>query len=69
MENNLRVQTCFICNNELMLPYFTKDFLGQQGLGTVEYLRCSNCGMVVSKTHLEMSIDEYEELNLRYHSS
>jgi hypothetical protein len=68
MNDNLSDQACFVCNNELMTPYFSKDFLGQQGLGIVEYLCCGNCGMVVSKTHREMSIEEYEDLNLLYHS-
>lgn len=69
MDNGLSNQGCLMCSNELMTPYFSKDFLGQQGLGIVEYVRCRNCGMVVSKTHREMSIEEYEDLNWRYHAS
>jgi len=59
---------CFVCQGE-MIPYFTKDFAGQYGFHNVEYCRCSICGMVVSKTHLEMSSREWEALNLHYHQS
>jgi hypothetical protein len=52
-----------------MVSYFTKDFGGSFGLNGVDYWKCKVCGLVVSKTHFDMSLKEWEELNVRYHSS
>lgn len=59
---------CFICKGE-MSPYFSKNFGGSFGLNTVDYWECQSCGLVVSKTHFEMTQEEWEELNVKYHSS
>lgn len=59
---------CFVCEGE-MKPYFSKDFDGIAGLGIVDYCRCKNCGIVLSKTHLEMTEAQWEFMNLRYHHS
>lgn len=59
---------CLICNSPT-LPYFSKDFQGQYRLERVDYWRCKNCGFVLSKTHYDMSNDEWEVLNVDYHSS
>jgi hypothetical protein len=60
--------SCFVCKS-MMSPYFTKDFAGKWGLGIADYWRCGACGLVVSKTHLDMSPEEWRELHLRYYSS
>lgn len=35
----------------------------------VDYLKCNYCNFVVSKTHLEMPQDTWEDLNVQYHSN
>ena len=57
---------CIICSDDLSY-YFSKRF-HSYGLGTVSYWRCRNCGFVTSKTHFEMADDEWEKLNLAFHS-
>ena len=52
-----------------MFPYFSKDFGGKYNLYRVEYLKCENCGFVISKTHFDMTLEEWEALNRKYHSS
>lgn len=46
--------------------YFTKNFI-EFNLGDVKYYRCKNCGFVASKTHYEMPLQQWEELNLNAH--
>jgi len=58
---------CMICNNQ-MSPYFTKQFNFAK-LGTVEYVKCVNCGFVLSKTHYELSDEDWQTVNKEYHSS
>ena len=58
---------CMVCSN-LMGPYFTKHF-NSAILGSVEYVRCQNCGFVLSKTHTELSDDDWHALNKEYHGS
>ena len=61
---------CLICNRD-MSYYFTKDFTSYnlKELQNCVYYICENCGMVVSKTHFDMSDTEWENLNFNYHSS
>jgi hypothetical protein len=57
---------CFVCGSN-MRPYFSKDF-NVFNLKRVEYEKCDNCGFVASKTHFEMSSEEWSKLNVEYHS-
>ena len=59
---------CIVCNGKL-LPFFTKDFGGRWGLNEVEYWRCGSCGLTISKTVYNMSQEDWELLNERYHGS
>lgn len=59
---------CFICRGS-MSPFFSKDFEGRCDLYRVDYWKCGTCGMVISKTHFDMSIEEWGNLNRQYHSS
>jgi hypothetical protein len=52
-----------------MCPYFAKSFGGTYGLSQVEYWKCDSCGFVISKTHYDMTEEDWESLNQRYHSS
>jgi hypothetical protein len=36
-------------------------------IGKVDYYRCKNCGFVLSKTHHELSLPEWEKLNIDFH--
>lgn len=58
---------CMICSNS-MADYFEKEF-DAFGLGSVQYWRCCNCGFVMSKTHYDMSSDQWGALNREYHNS
>lgn len=59
---------CYVCQSET-LPYFTKNFHGEYGLSIVEYWKCNECGFVFSKTHADMSREEWERLNSAVHKS
>ena len=52
---------CLICNKEIFY-FFHKDF-NQYGLKRVDYYKCSNCGLVASKTHYLMDEQAWRELN------
>lgn len=51
------------------MPFIMKDFNGQYGLHCVEYWKCVNCGFVLSKTHMDMTDSEWNDLNKRVHES
>jgi len=57
---------CLICNEETSY-FFHKDF-NQYGLKRVDYHKCSNCGLVASKTHYLMDEHAWGELNHICHS-
>ncbi len=59
---------CYVCGSG-MNHFMTKDFEGSFQLSTVDYEKCDGCGFVVSRTHLEMSHDEWQDLNHRVHES
>ena len=62
------VQQCLVCASPVD-EYFTKDFRGACGLGEVAYTRCGSCGFVASRTHQEMTDDQWNTLNDRYHNN
>lgn len=47
--------------------YFTKIF-NEYGLDEVEYFKCTECGFCASRTHFEMSDDEWSQVNHAFHS-
>jgi cyclopropane fatty-acyl-phospholipid synthase-like methyltransferase len=51
-----------------MNPYFVKQFKFP-GLETVEYVKCVNCGFVISKTHYELPDEDWQAINEEYHRS
>lgn len=57
---------CIVCGYDCEY-YFTKKF-GLELLEFADYYRCQNCGMVVSKTHIDMSDEDWGKLNQWYHS-
>jgi len=58
---------CVVCGKEMGF-YFTKEF-NAWGLGTAEYWRCANCGLVICKTLYDMSQRDWRLLNDCYHNS
>ena len=64
--------SCWVCNASLE-DYFSKTFSPKEqecfGLQTANYWRCPQCGLVVSKTHLDMSDETWGSLNHRAHAS
>lgn len=62
-EKNMK---CFVCGAE-MEPFLEKDF-HMETLGTCEYVRCVDCGLVVSRTHYEMDTEAWQKLNYECHS-
>lgn len=59
---------CIICGSQSSL-YFSKNFQGIYDLSQVDYWKCNHCGFVFSQAHYEMAVEEWEELNVKYHSS
>ena len=66
---------CFVCGEE-MTPYFEKklsdkenfaEYLGK--LDNFEYVRCENCGLVVSKTLYEMPREEWSKFSYNAHKA
>lgn len=51
-----------------MEPFTEKEF-NEYNLTMVNYEQCTKCGFVQSKTHAQMSIEQWEELNYSYHKS
>lgn len=72
--NNIGVQkniNCIICNAEANY-FFTKNYATYPGSPfqdgyPVDYHKCINCGFVVSKTHADMSPDDWSRLNSSWH--
>jgi hypothetical protein len=61
-----QLDECFVCDTRLR-PFIEKDFGGAHGLDRVHYERCPSCGLVISRTHYEMSDAAWGELNESYH--
>lgn len=59
-------KTCLICSSK-MSYYFSKNF-DESNLGNVDYWRCESCGFVSSKTHFDMTDDEWQGLNDTWHA-
>jgi hypothetical protein len=51
------------------MRFFFSKPLGFEDLGEAEYLRCADCGFVISRTHAEMSAAQWERLNEAHHRS
>ncbi len=58
---------CVICNGRMSYS-FSKTF-NAFGLATADYWRCGNCGFTMSKTHADMTGEEWSALNRGYHST
>jgi hypothetical protein len=50
-----------------MRLFLSKGF-PEVGLDTVDYWRCEDCGFVISKTHVEMTREAWENLNYKMHA-
>jgi len=58
---------CVVCNSG-MAYYFSKKFHAF-GLNKVDYWRCPDCGLTMSRTHADMTASEWASLNHEYHST
>ncbi len=58
---------CLVCSSPMNL-FFLKEFKSY-GLDQVQYWRCESCGFTISKTHADLSAEEWQELNVQYHST
>ena len=56
---------CFVCGGEMNF-FLEKDF-GLENLGKCEYVRCEDCGLVISKTVYEMNQEDWSKLNFECH--
>lgn len=59
--------SCLICERKIEF-YFSKTF-NCYNLEKVDYWRCTHCGFVLSRTHMELSPEKWGQLNIEYHSS
>jgi hypothetical protein len=57
---------CIICGSNMNF-YFRKTF-EVCGLSEAEYWKCTHCGFCASKTHFDMTDDEWARLNDSFHS-
>ena len=63
---------CLICASKTEY-YFSKSYtehpfdLFMRDVGVVDYYRCSNCGFVLSKTHVDLDPDHWAKLNSDCH--
>lgn len=57
---------CLICNTE-MNYFFSKDFHNEFDLVKIEYHKCGVCGFVLSYSHANMPITDWENLNHKFH--
>ncbi len=60
-------QRCMVCSAQ-MEHLFTKTF-NSWGLTSLEYDKCVDCGFVACATLLKMPGDDWEDLNLRFHTA
>jgi hypothetical protein len=58
---------CIICGSPM--SFFLSKPFGVCNLDSADYWRCSECGFVISKTHIEMSDAAWERLNYESHAS
>ena len=64
---------CLICESEAPY-YFSKTYEEEpfksfmKDIGEVKYHRCMKCGFTMSKTHYELETNQWEKLNLDYHT-
>ena len=49
------------------MSYYFSKYFSQFDLEKVDYWRCTVCGFMISKTHSDLSRDEWEKLNLDFH--
>lgn len=64
-------ESCIICGDKTEF-FFSKVYDSYPNSPfkdkiTIRYHKCSNCGFVISKTHQEMSPDEWSNLNSSWH--
>ena len=63
---------CLICESEMKF-YFSKEYNAEpfknmmKEIGRVEYFKCDNCGLTVSKTHKELEAEKWKKLNYEFH--
>ncbi len=64
---------CLICISEATY-FFSKTYHEEpfatfmKDIGEVQYYKCVNCGFTMSKTHYELSHDDWAQLNHSYHT-
>ena len=64
---------CIICNSESKY-YFSKKYTKapysewMEKIGEVAYHKCENCGFALSKTHVDLDKDSWNELNYLAHN-
>lgn len=56
---------CIICGSDMGF-FFTKTF-SDYDLTDVDYWKCPECGFCASKTHFDMTDDEWSVLNTEFH--
>lgn len=56
---------CLVCNSG-MNYFFSKEF-NYLSLGIADYYKCDNCGFAASKTHYELSNEDWTQINLKFH--
>lgn len=71
MTNENTHYGCDICNSK-MEYFFSKYYDAYEGCPfekeiKIDYLKCVNCGFVISKTHKEMTVDQWGILNSSWH--
>ena len=63
---------CMICNSKTKY-YFSKTYSEHpfdefmRDIGSVDYYKCSNCGFVFSKTHIDLDPQRWAKLNDQFH--
>jgi len=72
MSNDpMKKHSCIICQSDTSY-FFPKDYPTYPGSPfantlTVDFWKCDNCGFVISKTHQEMTPDQWSQLNSSWH--
>ena len=65
------MENCIICGCETHY-FFSKEYKGHPYSDfidklDVDYYKCENCGFVISKTHQDMSEEQWSDLNKKWH--
>jgi len=72
LRNTMNSMSCIVCDAK-MEYFFSKSYADSvyhelmEGFGDIVYYKCSHCGLTLSKTHADLSAEEWKKINYDFH--